>query len=297
MKPLVILPIITAIAGFGIGWLVKPAQEAPASTATKRPVRETPRPAPTEPEPTEEQAQDTRKPRTDLATPSTTQAVADDSSIKSLDDAKMARLIEALNLNEDQQAAVKTAMEAARATLEPGEAVDPTKLMEIAALAGADLEKAMHAMLTPEQVSAFTALRKRSQDNSIEKNTQDRVSNLASLMDLSTEQRSIILDRIREGVRKEYAERPPGLDLVLDTSPIPTGSAFLADSSVASMPYLAGGPDANENLEKLQSIQRTNLDAQIEQFKDILTPAQLSRLQLDIENKKRILDKISELTK
>ncbi|WAC19978.1 hypothetical protein OVA24_01120 [Luteolibacter sp. SL250] len=296
MKPSVILPIVTALAGFGVGWLVKPAPPAAIAdpSTTRIPDRKGRDSAPAIIEPSRETAE--RPPAE--AGPQARREPPEQTieNIASRDDAKLARLTEALNLNDDQKAQVLNAIEAARATLEPEGGIDAGQLLDTAVKAGADLEKAILATLTPEQATAFTALRKRLQDNSVETASQEQASKFAALTDLSPEQRDMILERIRGDVRKEHDERPQGLDLVLDTSPLPTGSAYLAASSVASLPYMSGGDDANGKIEAFRDLQRRNLDAQMEKYKDILTPAQLSRLQLDIEEKKRILDLISERT-
>lgn len=297
MKPSVVLPIITAIAGFGAGWLLKPApgSSGEASTpAPQRPTRETPAPSQIEPPPPEATAEHPA-PKTPLRPAPDRQQVDDD--IHSQDDAKLARLMEALSLNDAQKEEVLKAVAAAKATLEPEGGIDSAKLLEIAGKAGADLEKAILAMLTPEQVTAFTALRERSLENSVETNAQDQISKLAKLTDLSPEQRQIMLDRARDEVRTEYAERSPGLDLLLDTSPLPTGSAFITGSSLTAMTYLSADADPSKAMEDFRNEQRRNLDAQVEKYKDILTPAQLSRLQLDIDEKKRVLDLLDERLK
>lgn len=296
MKPSVILPIVTAIAGFGVGWLVKPAPPAPdeaRSPSARIPARKAPEPTPAITEPSRESAERPAGPRPQAPLKTTEQAQQD---IATQDGAKLARLTEALSLNDDQKAEVLKVIAAARATLEPEGGIDAGKLLDIAAQAGADLEKAVLATLTPEQATAFAALRKRLQDNSVETASQEQAAKFSKLTDLSPEQREMILERIRGDVRKEHDERPQGLDLVLDTSPLPTGSAYIAGSSLASMPFMSGGEDANEKIEAFRDLQRRNLDAQVDKYKDILTPAQLSRLQLDIEEKKRVLDLISERT-
>jgi len=296
MKPSVILPIVTALAGFGVGWLVKPAPpaaDAARSPSARIPERKVPDSAPTIIEPSRESTERPAAVRPQAELRSAEGAIQ---NIASQDDAKLARLTEALNLNDDQKAEVLKAIEAARASMEPEDGLDAGKLLDTAVKAGVDLEKAILATLTPEQAAAFTALRKRLQDNSVETVSQEKASKFVMLTDLSPEQRDMILDRIRGDVRKEHDERPQGLDLLLDTSPLPTGSAYIASSSLASMPFMTGGADANEKINAFRESQRQNLDAQVDRYKDILTPAQLSRLQLDIEEKKRILDLISERT-
>lgn len=295
MKPSVILPIVTALAGFGVGWLVKPAPPAAIadSSAARIPDRKAPEPTPAIIEPSRESMERPAadRPRTGSKPP---EGMVQD--IASQDDAKLARLTEALNLNDDQKAEVLKAIAAARATLEPEGGIEAGELLDTAAQAGADLEKAILATLTPEQATAFAALRKRLQDSSVETASQEQASKFSKLTDLSPEQREMILERIRGDVRKEHDGRPQGLDLVLETSPLPTGSAYITSSSLTSMRFMTGGADANEKIEAFRELQRQNLDAQVDKYKDILTPAQLSRLQLDIEEKKRVLDLISERT-
>lgn len=288
MKPSIFIPILTTAVGFGLGWFLKPVPQTPVSTTTVSPSRETPRTAPTTIEPTTQGSTD-RTPSRPHLNPEKPSSVV--SEIASQDESKMARLVEALNLNEEQKSAVLKAITAAQATLQPSEPIDPSKMMEIAAKAGADLEQAMLAILTPEQTTAFDALRKRSVENTVETNTQKQISKFSKLIDLSPEQRDLMLNRVREGVREEYNQRPQGLDLVLDTSPMPTGSVFVADSAIAAMPFMSG-ENAEANFSALREEQRKNLDGEAEKYKDILTPAQLSRLKVDIEERKKVLDRL-----
>jgi len=297
MKPNVILPIVTAVAGFGIGWLVKPAAEAPAAPApTLSKVREKAAdPAPTAIEPAGDSMAD--RPSGPAKRESAPDLVQSDQNLAATDDAKLARLVEALSLNDEQKAQVLSAVAAAGITLAPEGGVDGSKLMELATLAGAELEKAILSKLTPEQVVAFEALRTRSLENSVETVSQEQASRFAKITDLSPEQRQMILERVRADVRTEYDQRPAGLDLLLDTSPLPTGSAYLTSSSLAAMPFMAGGEDANEKMEAFREEQRKNLDGQVDKYRDILTPAQLTRFQLDVEAKKRLLNLVEERTR
>jgi len=293
-KPTLILPIVTAIAGFAAGWLVKPAPDAASTVAAPKPARREPAsPAPTRPEPlTEPREAPARTPNLSANRKPEAEIQA---QIKSVDDAKMARLTEALNLTSGQQAELLRVMTTAQATLNPEEKLDTLKMLDIAAGAGAAIEKSLASILSPEQVAALAALRERTRQNSIETNSQKQVSTFAKLIDLSPEQREKITDRIRDGVRQSYEARPQGLDLVLDTSPLPTGSTFVADSSIDSLRLLTGGPNANENIEAFRDVQRRNLDAQAEQYNDLLTPAQQAQLKLDIEERKRALDRVAEI--
>lgn len=291
MKPTVILPIVTAIAGFAVGWLVKPAPEAAPTAVAKPPRREAAKPAPTRQEPAAEPGKSTAK-AIPLAANRRSEAEIQ-AQIKTLDDAKMARLTEALNLTSEQQAEVLRIMTTAQTTLNPEEKLDPLRMLDIAAGAGAAIEKSLASLLSPEQAAAFTALRERSRQNSIETNSQKQVSTFSKLIDLSPEQRETITGRIRDGVRQSYESRPQGLDLVLDTSPLPTGPTFVADSSIDLLKLLTGSPDANANIESFREVQRRNLDAQSELYKDILTPAQQAQLKLDIEERKRVLDRVA----
>lgn len=292
MKPSVILPVVTAAAGFAAGWLLKPSPDLPPAAEVKPARREALRPAPTAAEPTSEMT----RPGS-AASPPAANRQQDDSgnvAIQSLDDAKMARLTEALNLNPEQQQAILKAMTTSEAALNPEEKLDPLKMLDIAVGAGIALEKELASILSPEQAAAFTSLRKRSQDNSIETSTQDRVATVSKLTDLSPEQREMALQRERETVRKNFESRPRGLDLVLDTSILPTGPRFIAESSVESL-RLLGGSDPEKQAENFRDLQRQNLDARAELYKDILTPAQQARLQLDIQEKKRVIDRVAEL--
>ncbi|HVJ46629.1 MAG TPA: hypothetical protein VM511_09615 [Luteolibacter sp.] len=293
MKPNVLFPVITAILGFGAGWVLKPA------TAPEPVVRKSPPARPAVPPPTEVAAEPAPPPVKRTQPAVRPAGAADDETLKnqlkSRDEAKLARLVEALNLNDEQKAVFLNAMNMAEGILNPEATLDPSKMLETALNAASGIEKAISGTLTPEQAAAFAALRKRSEENTIESTTQNRMGELAKLSDLSPEQREKLAGIIRENVRTSHEGRPAGLDLVLDTSVLPLGNTFIANSAVDNMIFSQGSALDPATQRSYIDLQRKNLDSQFEDYKDVLTPAQQERLRIDIEERKQALDRVGEL--
>lgn len=294
-KPVFILPLVTALIGFSAGWLLKPAPSAAPVLTQIQPPRPAPAPTPEKLSDIPAESSPSRPPQPREVRPEVTPPP--DESVKSRDDAKLARLAEALNLNDEQKNALLQAMTAAEGVLNPETTLDPSKMLETAVAAGTGIEKALAAILTPEQAAAFEDLRRRANDNSIENIAQSRLSSVAKLTDLSPEQREQILATLRSDVRTSHEARPAGIDLVLDTSVLPTGSTFVAESSVDFLLHSDPSGDPNQIHASFREKQRASLDAQLDLYKSILTPAQYARMKLEVDERKAALDRITELTR
>lgn len=304
MKPTLILPIATAVLGFAAGWLLKPASHTPAPVVenTQRPTRE-PSSTPIQPADSDPGNTDTastpQPPLENRKNPADALPKTEPPPIQARDEAKMARLSEALNLNDDQKAAISRLLAGeTEGTINPEATTDPKKTLEDAAATGAKIEQAILALLTPEQAEAFTALRQRNLDNNIENTSQQQLSEVAKLVDLSPEQRQLAIDLLRDETRDRYQTRPAGLDLLLESSILPTGSNYISDNSVESLQHvLTSDAPANEAFHTFTDVQKASLDRQLTLYASVLTPAQLERLKVDIQERKQAIERYLEIAR
>ena len=282
MKPCLVVPIIAALVGFGIGWLAKPAADtalpkpsavaAPARKATDKPVataiapRENPAPsAPANPV------------RDAAAIHPAAERVETGSA------AKMQRLAEVLGLSAAQQASLSDIIAETQQTAiasHPGSSAGPTEMLDHLAAGSAALEKSLAAVLTPEQSAAFTDLRNRQRDNRIETTAQRELADLTEVTDLSAAQRDKVLARLRQSSANEVAAMPASLALILDSSVLPLGSASPSAQSIQTLSLLADSQTPEDPVAlhaKLMASQRRQLDERLNLLKDILTPAQLAQ--------------------
>ena len=286
MKPCLVVPIIAALVGFGIGWLAKPAADtalpkpsavaAPARKATDKPVataiapRENPAPsAPANPV------------RDAAAIHPAAERVETGSAAKTA--AKMQRLAEVLGLSAAQQASLSDIIAETQQTAiasHPGSSAGPTEMLDHLAACSAALEKSLAAVLTPEQSAAFTDLRNRQRDNRIETTAQRELADLTEVTDLSAAQRDKVLARLRQSSANEVAAMPASLALILDSSVLPLGSASPSAQSIQTLSLLADSQTPEDPVAlhaKLMASQRRQLDERLNLLKDILTPAQLAQ--------------------
>lgn len=299
MKPY--LPILTAIIGIAIGWLVKPDAQNPAPVVKEqtRPKREAPAPNP-EPLSPPPAAPIADRPSTRPSNPiSRATMEVSGANAQSRNEAKMMRLAEALNLNKDQEAAILKMIEAAEneGSAATNAATTPQETLAAAAAIGGNIEKSLDAILTPEQAKAFKELQKRAEQNRLEAAAQKQLATYAPEMDLTPEQRAKALERIRESLEDKQSSRSAGLSLMLDNSVLPVGLGSISSRSIDSLEQLAKNPDDGTSGNQRTHIenQRADLDHQFELYKDILTPAQQAQLKLVIDERKSTLDRVNEL--
>lgn len=303
MKLSLVLPILTALAGFGLGWLVKPAPDS-ASPTLPPVAASSPKPA-GNPVPAVVPPNGTPAPaRTISARPVReiggrgvdVGAGAGKTAAKSA--AKLQRLTEALGLSDEQQAALtKLIEENQKAFLAgyPEPSAGPGKIIEHIAATGVALEKSLVSMLSPDQLSALEELRKRERENRIEATAQRELANLTEVTDLDPGQRDKILAQLRKAGTNELGSIPASLALVLDSSVLPLGSSAPSAQTVQTLRQLASS-QAPEDPEALHARLIENQQRQLEQrlnlVRDILTPAQLAQYQAAIAEQQAIYERM-----
>lgn len=291
MKSQHIVPVLAAAIGFAAAWAVKPAGTPAAgspSTAEKpgpnKPTRSPQRdrtPSVTEKRPKEVNAGDF--PLADLA----------DKGPKSRNEAKMLRLSEALDLSIDQQGAIISALEAAKAAIS-----DDVPVILDMAKRGGDLEDALAKILTPEQLAKFEEIRVRERENRTEARAQGMLSKIIEEIDLSPGQRDEALARFRQYAKELIQSIPASATLLISTSLLPTDAMDLSVESVLELARISEDPPAPDDPIKAHEIvlnrQRQALEDQLRCLDGILTPAQMGQVHAAIAERQAAIDKLRQ---
>ncbi|MEI6676868.1 MAG: hypothetical protein WCO57_16985, partial [Verrucomicrobiota bacterium] len=287
MKPSLVTPVLAIFVGFGLGWLLKPAASpapgpvAPA-TATKK---TTPPGSPTAA--SQRDPTDPRIPAGPVGHVAPVQPITDVVERgRRLEEAKaaakMQRFAEAIGLTVVQQAELKKVITENEKVFVANGTGGAKETLDSLVNGGSALEKALAALLTPEQTTAFAELRKRENDNRIEATAQRNLGNLTEITDLSAEQRDKTLEVLRQATVAEIAAMPSCLSLILDSSILPLGSQAASEQSIQTLRQIAETPDLSDpraQHAKLIENQRRKLDARVNLLKAILTPGQLAQYQ------------------
>lgn len=302
MKRSIVLPLVTAVVGFGLGWLVKPAAEpaTPKSPPAAAPVANaTPKPSPAAiPQPAQPAPAEHVRPAAASA-PATAAAERRGKLIQAKTAAKMQRLAEAVGLSEAQQTDLTKLIAASQKAASAGQSGQPVAANEVLdqfAASAAALEKGLASLLTPEQAAAFDDLRNRERDNRVETTAQRELGDLTEITDLSADQRDKVLGQLRKVSASELAAVPAPLALVLDSSVLPLGPLAPSAQSIQTLRQLADGqtPEDPAALHaKLIESQRRQLEARLALIKDILTPAQLAQYQATVAEQFAIHDRMT----
>lgn len=289
MKSHVLLPVLTAAAGFAAAWIAKPAPEtppvsvvnAPAPVPPPRPVSSHPEnPAPRDPKrPAEVKAGDF--PLADRA----------DQGPKTREDAKMGRLTEALGLSTEQQGAFIKLIQDVQATASS----DGPVLADLATR-GKALEDGLQALLSPDQFAKFQEIRARERENRTELRAHQQLGLAIQEIDLSPEQRDAVLARLRQKAREDLQLVPAAATLFFEKSILPTGGKELPVEGVLLLAK-AGEPVAGETpvqvRAKILDEQRAELEQMLKCFDGILTPAQMNQYSAGVAEQRALAERLA----
>lgn len=293
MKPTLLIALVAALAGFLGGWLAKPVP-APApvtTTAPQPPLPSVPRPGAPPPRPGP-----APMPPDHLRPPSAFKVPA--LSAETVDAAKLQRLVEVLELDENARAGLEKILAESRDSLA---ATDPTKplgakdTLAQATATGVRLEQALKDFFTPEQAAAFAGLRQRERDNRIETKAQRELGRLSEITDLSPAQRELILVKLRETSAAELDILPDGCSLIIAPSVLPLGPLAMQEQALLTLARIAetDTPDARSAPQvRLLDHQRGQLDEQLAYLQTVLTPAQLAQYQVAAAAHRTIQDRL-----
>ena len=289
MKTQHLLPFITAIIGFAVAWIAKPAPisssvstsgidqvATPGSRTESGRNRST---SPADRKPVDVRAGEF--PLVDLA----------EKGPKTRSEAKMLRLTEALGLTIDQQGEIIKAIEESKIA-NNGE----IPVIEDLVVRGRKVEEQLSKILSPEQLKKFEELRERERDNRITVGASRALYQVLNEIDLSPDQRDKALARLRQTEKEKIQMVPAAATLLLKTSVLPTDSTEMTMEGVLALSTLADStPAENPEVGQQQLIQRQKaaLEEKLLCFEGILSPAQMGQYQAILAEQKALLDRSS----
>ncbi|MEM9235316.1 MAG: hypothetical protein AAGB14_00955 [Verrucomicrobiota bacterium] len=290
MKPSTLIALGTAVVGFALGWIIKPSAEPEVSSGTSKEP-----PARVRPDHSELIAPASRKRAPErVETPDVNDLANAEipeggpASLKreeivsqmagKRDRARLARLAEALGLEDDQIEAIAALVSKYKGATSAGS----EDLLDEAANGGGEFEKALLALLDNDQKGRLEAFKTRTAENRIESGAQQDLALVMSTVDLSTEQRSQALVAFRERIVETNPPAPSSWNLVTGRGYAGIGggtSAVYRD--LFSDPSVANDPA--EFAQRLQQEQQRLADEKIEVLQEVLTPAQLAAYRAMLE--------------
>lgn len=284
MKSNYLLPAATALVGFSIAWLAKPAATSPPTAAETEQVaapRATRPESGSRPSPT-----DSKRPKEVNASdfPLADQA---EQGPKTRDEAKMLRLTEALGLSIDQQGEIIKLIESVQAT---ASATAPA--IEDLTTRGKAVEDGLAKLLTPVQLAKFQELRERERENRIELRSQQMLTGAIDEIDLSPAQRLDVLDRLRQKAKADLQSIPSAATLLFDKSVLPTGGKELSADGILLLTKMGEKVAVGDPAVAYQAVldrQRSELEELLKCFDGILTPGQMGQYQAALSETRELL--------
>jgi hypothetical protein len=290
MNAKALIPVVTALIGFAVGWTShhtpEPAPDASHNT-----------PAPPSPK--------TRSANADAAAfrehhgyqkaapgeeasatvPPVNQAPYVQTFVAAAahrDKARADRLAEALGLDEAQRQRLNEIIEQHKTDDQGPPPRTPREIIDQKARAAASIDGEINQILTPEQKGAYEAMKSRQVKNQIESRAQRELASLGDRIDMSPEQRDAAL----QALRANAAAKPP-LDagLLGTSSSNPNGGLFadmLADAA-ADNPDLDMLTDPFALHREMAQLQIRQIEEKVARMAAVLTPAQLAQYRASLE--------------
>jgi len=292
MKSPYLLSVITALAGFAVAWVAKPAAApAPAGTANST------APAVTR---SARSGLDSRPSSSDNKRPKEVNAsdfpLADQAEHgpKTRDEAKMLRLTEALGLSIEQQGGIISLIEKVQAAADGN-----VPVIQDLTTRGKAVEEGLAKLLTPEQLAKFEELRVRERENRIEQRAQNVLTSAIEEIDLSPEQREQVLSRLRQKSKADMQSIPAAATLLFDKSMLPTANKELSVDGVLLLAKLGADPNPSEDpevgIKDVANRQRAELEEILKCFDGVLTAGQMGQYQAALAESKAIMGNLPKI--
>ena len=294
MKRTLLISLFSVAFGFATGWFFKSAThdfaliEQNISTVTKQ----NPQAVPEEiagdlTPPPRPRNSGNPKPGSELA--SRFNEVEQPRSINELDNARWLRLSEVLGLNSDQVKTLEALIEETRPIIDAGQSMDTAY-----ADAAVKLEEKVLGALTPEQQEEFKKLQARDRENRIESTALKSYETQLGNLDLTADQRNKVMDALREDAELQVSSIPDSTRLLLADSFLPIGDERLTEDGFRLLGQLnASAGTQTPDINTLATIQRKRIASEMNRFESILTPGQLARYRIALQESLSILEKIS----
>lgn len=300
MKPTVLIAIFTAIAGFALGWLLKPSGQADLKPAAD---------AGASRQAAGGKSHDRKenlvlKPRGKVdpeamaADPEAASARIDfQRSIRDAREraakARLSRFTEALGLSQEQ----KDAMEAlAAGRMEAFQSLAGSGRPAAEMVAGAaDAERLFmreaEKILDPEQFDALKAKMEREVEGSIQASALNDLADLSRQIDLSPEQREKAMASLLATSKTAHNQRPEGWQILSESFSIFGGAhSDLLDD----MGGMLSDPEALKDPQSIFKYQtearRKDVEQKIAQLNGILTPAQLTQYRAILNSRLTVME-------
>lgn len=309
MKTSHLLAIATALAGFGLGWALKPSGEgsadatAAADSDGNPPARVRAGDSDLVAPEAREAADRIRKATEAGATSEVVHQKILAEMGKSFEDvqsrrdrARLLRLVEALGLDDEQSRAVAALLAKFSKNSNPysgGDLGDHETLLARAASASGEFEKSLRALLDDDQLERLDAYRTRESENRVESRAQQQLAKMSASLDLSEDQRSAILERYRSQARTSLANQDPGWSVLDGQLGMVGGDSSRGEiyREAFNDPAFRENPEAFR--ERIREAEQELVNDQVDQVVDLLTPAQAEEYRAQLEAATSVIDAIA----
>ncbi len=291
MKSQYLFSAATAVLGFAVAWLVKPAA-APALPPGETTVEQQANRTGERPGRDSRPTQAAGRPPAEVKAGDFPLAEQYEKGPKTKQEAKMLRLAEALGLSIDQQGAIASLMD----KIKNDKSETGSVIMDLTKR-GNDVEAGLRELLTPEQFAKFQDVRDRQRDNGVEVRAQQLLTQVMQDADISPGQREEALARLRQKARVDLQTIPASASLLLDSSLLPTGEQELSAEGVLTLAKMGEEPvellDPEVAHQKVIEKQKAELEEMLRCFDGILSPGQMGQYQARIAEQRAMIQRVA----
>ena len=200
--------------------------------------------------------------------------------------ARLNRLSEALGLSGDQKEAVSALLAGRRQGFKDlqGKGKTPAEMVAEAANSALIFENELKNLLDEEQKLAYDDFKARERENDIEAKAATDFADLVRQVDLSPSQRDQAMQAMRALSEESFAKRPQGWEVMAESTEMMGG---LYHSAFEEMSGFLEDPEAMKNPAEIQKrmneANRTHSEAKVSRLTTILTPAQLAQFRATLD--------------
>lgn len=290
MKSNFLVPAATALIGFSLAWIAKPA----GTTITSEPVKAesvVPAKSPRSETNARPAAGNGKRP-VEVKAGDFPLADQMEKGPKTSEEAKLLRLSEALGLSFDQQSSVIQLVSDTQAT-----ANKDIPALEDLANRGKAVDEGLRKILSPEQYEKFQEIQTRQRDNRTEARAQTQLAEAIEFIDLSPEQREEVASRLRQKAKADMQAIPAAATLLFSKSILPSNGNELGAEGALLLNQMGEKVTMGDPMEIQQNLmnrQKQELEEMLKCFDGILTPAQMGQYQASIAEKRATMNRISE---